>query len=62
MKKFLLALTILFVVAVIVFIFVPTNIYTAPGGPEEPSSLKDPHFHTGDWTTCMNELNQDCDS
>ena len=61
MKKLLLALTILFVVAVIVSIFVPANIYTA-GIPEEGAKDKDPHFHTGTWTTCMNELTQDCNS
>ena len=62
MKKLLFVLTVLFVLAALAFIFTPTNICTAAGIPDEPTTLKDPHFHTGTWTTCMNELNQDCDS
>lgn len=60
MKKILLVLTVLFVLAALVFIFLPANICSAVGIPDEPTNLKDPHFHTGTWTTCMNELNQDC--
>ena len=62
MKKFLMVLTILFLIGVVVSMFFPVSIQAAPGNPEQATELKDPHFHTGTWTTCMNELNQACDS
>jgi len=62
MKKILVILAILFVIGVVVSIFLTGSIQAAPGNPEEGSDLRDPHFHTGTWTTCMNELPTACNS
>jgi len=63
MKKVLVILAILFVIGVVVSIFLTGSIQAAPGGnPEEGSNLRYPHFHTGTWTTCMNEINQACNA
>ena len=65
MKKILLVLTILLLIAAIVSIFIPANIQATtggPGGPEETEDPRDPHFHTGTWTTCCNELPRACGS
>jgi len=60
MKKILMVLAILLLIGVVVSMFLPVSIQAAPGDPDEATELKDPHFHTGTWTTCMNEINQAC--
>jgi len=61
MKKFLMILAILFLIGVVVSMFLPVSIHaTLDGDPDAATELKDPHFHTGSWTTCMNEINQAC--
>lgn len=62
MKKILMVLAILFVIGVVVSIFITGSIQAAPGNPDEGADLRDPHFHTDSWTTCMNELPRGCDS
>jgi hypothetical protein len=60
MKKILMILAILFTIGVLVSVILTGSIQASSGNPEEPGELRDPHFHTGDWTTCMNELPRPC--
>ncbi len=63
MKRVLMILAILLLIGVVLSTFLTVSIQAIPGGnPEEGTDLKDPHFHTGTWTTCMNELKTACNS
>lgn len=56
MKRLLVILTVIIVVAAIATIFIPSKINAEGKGP------RDPHYHTGGWTVCMNELPRACDA
>lgn len=61
MKRFLRILTLLFVIGVIASLFIPTvkvHAKVIPPGTE----LRDPHFHTGDFVTCCNQIQKACNS